>query len=57
MEFSDREKRIIEERLGIGKDRMRGEFHKSREEVCKMFAITDKRLQEIEKKVIGLLAS
>jgi DNA-directed RNA polymerase sigma subunit (sigma70/sigma32) len=48
-EFSDREKKIIAERLGLRTRPL------SREMVCDIFAISFERLLEIEKKAKDLL--
>lgn len=48
-EFSDREKKIIAERLGLKSKPL------SREMVCDIFAISMERLLEIEKKARKLL--
>jgi len=48
-EFSDREKKIVSERLGLRTKPL------SREMVCDMFAISMERLLEIEEKAKDLL--
>ncbi len=53
-ELSDFQKAVIAERLGIGKDRTK-EFHKSREEVKRMFDATDEGIKLAEEKAIKLL--
>lgn len=49
-ELSDREKRIIGERLGLGAKKA-----KTRSEVSKMFAVSEERIQQLEEKVKKLL--
>src|SRR6266487_3563160 len=50
-ELSDRERRIIQERLGVV-----GGMGRSREEVCKYFAISDERLLQVEEKAKKILS-
>lgn len=50
-ELSDREKRVIQERMGLN-----GNKPKSRNEVCKMFALTNETLHRVEEKAKELLS-
>ncbi len=49
--LSDREKRVIQERMGLT-----GNKPKSRSEVCQMFAISEDRLRRLEEKAKDLLS-
>ncbi len=49
--LSDREKRVIQERMGLT-----GNKPKSRSEVCQMFAISEDRLRRLEEKAKNLLS-
>ncbi len=50
-ELSEREKRVIQERLGLN-----GTRGKSRSEVCKMFALSEETIQRVEKKAKEFLS-
>jgi RNA polymerase primary sigma factor len=50
-ELSDREKRVIQERLGLN-----GNKGKSRSEVCEMFALSEETIRRVEEKAKELLS-
>jgi len=52
-DLSDREKRVIQERLGLNVSRG---MSKSRSEVRKMFALSEKTLRRVEEKAKELLS-